>query len=173
LYEVINGTRVELPPLSFYASRITSRLDHRLGPFAEANALGTVVMETLFILDIAKDLRRRPDLAFVSRARWPLERAIPETGDWQMVPDLAVEVLSPNDVFEQVVAKMKEYFQYGAQQVWLVLPTEKQVYVYRSPNDVCIHSDTEELDGGDLLPNFRLSLATLFQRQAVTTASPA
>src|SRR5260370_16202408 len=93
LYEVVNGERVELPAMSIYASWITARLDHRLGPFAETHALGTVVPEALFILDVERDLRRRPDLAFVSSQRWPLDRELPESGDWAVVPDLAVEVV--------------------------------------------------------------------------------
>src|SRR5438445_9442273 len=100
LYEVVNGERMELPPMSAYASWITGRLDQRLGPFAETHALGTVVPEALFILDAERDLRRRPDLAFVSSQRWPLGREIPESGDWAVVPDLAVEVVSPNDLFQ-------------------------------------------------------------------------
>src|SRR5437879_13743849 len=75
LYEVVNGQRVELPPMSIYAVWIGSRLQARLAPFAEAKKLGTVVTEALFILDAANDLRRRPDVAFVSTERWPLDRA--------------------------------------------------------------------------------------------------
>src|SRR5262245_45117941 len=82
LYEIVNGERVELPPMSAYATWIIGRLDHRLGPFAESHALGTVVPEMLFILDSERNLRRRPDVAFVSFERWPLGREIPETGDW-------------------------------------------------------------------------------------------
>ena len=48
---------------------------------------------------------RRPDLAFVSAAKWPLDRLLPETGDWRIVPDLVVEVVSPNDVFQDVLSK--------------------------------------------------------------------
>ena len=165
LYEVVNGQRVELPPMSIYASWITARLDHRLGPFAETHALGTVVAEALFILDAERDLRRRPDLAFVSSQRWPLDRELPESGDWTVVPDLAVEVVSPNDLLQDILAKMREYFRLGVSQMWIVLPTERQVYVYTSPNDVRILSSSEELDGGTLLPGLRLPLASLFTRE--------
>ena len=57
--------------MSIYASWITARLGYRLGPFAEQQALGTVVLEALFILDAERDLRRRPDLAFVSADAGP------------------------------------------------------------------------------------------------------
>src|SRR5207245_7354599 len=141
-------------------------------PFADTHALGTVVVEMLFILDAERDLRRRPDVAFVSSQRWPLDRELPESGDWAVVPELAVEVVSPNDLLQNVLAKMREYFQVGVSQVWIVLPTERQVYVYNSPTDVRIRSSSDELDGGTLLPGFRLSVATLFTRE-VPAQTPA
>jgi Uma2 family endonuclease len=165
LYEVVNGERVELPAMSIYASWITARLGYRLGPFAEEHALGTVVTEALFILDAERDLRRRPDLAFVSVERWPLSLDIPETGDWQVIPDLAVEVLSPNDLWQEVWAKMQEYFRMGVRQVWIILPAAKQVCVYTSPTEVRILTASDELDGGPLLPGFRLPVASLFKRE--------
>jgi Uma2 family endonuclease len=172
LYEVVDGQRVELPPMSAYASWIAGRLDHRLGPFAETHALGSVVPDTLFILDAERDLRRRPDVAYVSVERWPLGREIPYGGDWEVVPDLAVEVISPHDLFQAVIAKIREYFQVGVRQVWVIVPTEKQVYVYTSPTEVRILSSSDELDGGALLPGFRLSVATLFKTEMSATTPP-
>ncbi len=168
LYEVVNGQKVELPPMSIYAAWIASRLQSRIGPFAETHGLGTVITEGLFILDRIKDLRRRPDVAFVSAEKWPLDRPIPETGDWELVPDLAVEVVSPNDIFQGVLAKMREYFRLGVKQVWIVLPVDREIYIYDSPRDLHILTADNELDGGVLLPGLRLSVASLFQRQPQT-----
>lgn len=162
LYEIINGQRMELPPMSAYATWIANFLVCHMGPWALTRQLGTVVMEMLFVLDPVKNLRRRPDVAFISAEKWPLSRPLPETGDWEIVPDLAVEVTSPNDLFKDVVAKLREYFQAGVRQVWIVVPTEKQVHVYDSLHQSRILSGTDELDGGTLLPGFRLSVATLF-----------
>src|SRR5437867_13072065 len=108
LYEIVNGQKVELPPTSIYAGWVASRLGHRLGPHAETHGLGTVVTEALFILDPVRDIRRRPDVAFVSAETWPLDRLLPESGDWEVIPDLAVELVSPNDLFEDVLARMQE-----------------------------------------------------------------
>ena len=166
LYEVVNGQRVELPPTSAYATLIASRLDYLLGPFVEAHALGTVVAQALFIFDPEADLRRRPDVAFVSSRRWPLDRSIPETGDWEVIPDLAVEVVSPNEGFEAVLAKTREYFEIGVEQVWIVSPLGKQLHVYDSPTCVRILAPPEDFDGGPLLPGLRLPLETLFRRTA-------
>ena len=172
LYEVVNGQRVDLPPMSAYATWIAARLHGRLWPYTE-KGLGTSVTEMLFVLVAEHDLRRRPDVAFVSTARWPLDRALPETGDWEVVPDLAVEVISPNDVFKDVLAKVREYFHYGVQVVWVVAPEERQVYVYDSPTHVRILTGQDELTGGEVVPGFRMPLGHLLQHAAAPTVAPA
>jgi Uma2 family endonuclease len=173
LYEIVHGQRVDLPPMSAYTTWLASRLHLRLGLYAEDKGLGVSVTEMLFVLDAEHNLRRRPDVAFVSTARWPLDRALPETGDWDVVPDLAVEVISPNDVFKDVLAKVREYFHYGVQVVWVVAPEERQVYVYDSPTHVRILTGQDELTGGEVVPGFRLPLGQLFQHAAAPTGPPA
>jgi Uma2 family endonuclease len=172
LYEIVNGQRVDIPPMSAYATWIASRLHGRLWPYAEDKELGTSVTEMLFVLDAEHNLRRRPDVAFVSQARWPLDRALPETGDWDVVPDLAVGVISPNDVFKDVLAKVREYFHYGVKVVWVIAPEEQQVYVYDAPTHVHILTGQDELTGGEVVPGFRMPLVHLFQH-AATTIAPA
>src|SRR6516164_375964 len=86
LYEVVNGHRVEMRPMSIYASWIASRINSRMEDVVEPGGLGRVVTEGLFILDPVSDLRRRPDVAFVSAEKWPLDRPLPESGDWEVVP---------------------------------------------------------------------------------------
>jgi len=173
LYEIVNGQRVELPPMSAYATWLASRLHGRLWPYAEDKGLGMPVAEMLFILDAEHNLRRRPDVAFVSTARWPLDRALPETGDWDVVPDLAVEVISPNDVFKDVLAKVREYFHYGVQVVWVIAPEEQQVYVYDAPTHVRILTGQDELPGGEVVPGFHMPLGLLFQHTSAPTIAPA
>ncbi len=164
LYEIVSGQRVEQPPMSIRATWIASCLHGVLWPLATQRNLGWAVCEGLFILDRAKDLRRRPDVAFVSVERWPLERSLPDTGDWPIAPDLAVEVISPNELFLDVVGKVAEYFSHGVAQVWLVLPGVEQVYLYSSPTQVRILTAQDDLDGGGLIPGFRLPLAELFKK---------
>ncbi len=173
LYEIVNGQRVALQPMSTYATWLASCLHGRLGLYTEDNGLGASVAAMLFVLDAEHDLRRRPDVAFVSTARWPLDRALPMTGDWDVVPDLAVEVISPNDVFKDVLAKVREYFHYGVQVVWVIAPEEQQAYVYDSPVQVRILTGQDELTGGEVVPGFRMPLVHLFQHAAAPTIAPA
>lgn len=166
LYEIVDGQRVTVPPMSVYTTWLASRLHGRLWPYGEEHGLGMCVVEMLFILDAERNLRRRPDVAFVSTGRWPLDREIPLTDDWNIVPDLAVEVISPNDIFQDVLTKLPEYFQYGVQLVWAVVPEVQQVYVYDSPTQVCILTVHDTLTGGKVLPDLHLPLASLFRRSA-------
>lgn len=162
LYEVVNGVRVELPPMGAQSTWIATRLATRLAAFVEERRLGTVVVEMLFILDRNASLRRRPDVAFVSAKRWPLDRDPPAIGDWDVVPDLAVEVVSPNDEMENVLDKAGEYFEHGVQQVWVVVPGQRQVYVYDSLTDLRVVAESAELETR-LVPGWTLPLAVLFR----------
>jgi Uma2 family endonuclease len=80
LYEVIDGQNVALPPMGIYANIIAVRILQQLLACVEANRLGKVTIDSLFILDSARDLRRRPDVAIVSASAWPLDRPLSITG---------------------------------------------------------------------------------------------
>lgn len=163
LYEVVNGQRVELPPMSIYANLIAKRILLAIEPLANGGSLGTAAIEALVVLDEDEDLRRRPDVAYVSAERWPLDREVPETGDWVVVPDLAVEVTSPNDLFADVLGKVQEYCEHGVREVWVVVPEEQQVYVYRTPTDLRVLTADQTLEY-EPLPGFQMPLADLFRR---------
>jgi Uma2 family endonuclease len=122
-----------------------------------------VIPEGLFLLDAEADLRRRPDVAFLSAERWALDRPVPQVGDWPVAPDLAVEVTSPNDIYGKVLGKVDEYFEHEVRQVWVIEPTELKVYVYDSPTNVRILGHADQLETG-LVPGFTLKLGELFQK---------
>jgi Uma2 family endonuclease len=164
LYEVVNGQRLELPPVGAYSSWIATRLLVALHHYTVDAKIGTAVGETLFILDEVLDLRRRPDVALVLAERWPIDRE-PPVGDWSIVPDVAIEVAGRRDLLEEAYIKMQEYFRYGVRQVWLVLPATQQIAVH-TPTEGRIWSANEELDGGQLLPGFRLRVGDLFRAGA-------
>jgi Uma2 family endonuclease len=168
LYEIVNGQRVELPPMSAYEVQIASFLVVNLGVFANEHQLGRVVGEMLFALRAEQGLQRRPDVAFVSYQKWPRGRAVPRTNAWEVVPDLAIEVVSPTNFAEEVVTRVLDFFQAGTAQVWVVFPAVRQVYVYQSPTQVQILTRDGELDGGPVLPGFRLPVAALFEDESAT-----
>ncbi len=162
LYEVVDGQVVE-KMMSARETEIASILLQLLGHYLRMNRSGKAVVEMLFRIDREKDLRRRPDVAFVSHARWPFNRRIPKVTPWDMVPDIAIEVISESNSAYEVQKKIHEYFAAGVRQVWVVYPDQAEVYVYSSPSQIDVFTVGQELDGGDLLPGFRLPVAVLFE----------
>ena len=164
LYEIIDGQRVELPPMSVYATAVASWLVGALAIFSHAHPLGLPFAQMLFRLPVAVSRNRRPDVAFVTYERWPKNWLIPSTDNaWEVAPDLAVEVTSPNDLADEIMQKITKYFQAGVRLVWIVYPLQRLVYVHESPSQVRVLTYTDELDGGSVLPGFRLPLVNLFQ----------
>src|SRR5262249_22456182 len=118
----------------------------------------------MFLLAVV-GTKRRPNVAYVSYERWPRERQVPHGEAWEVVPNLAVEVVSPSNSAVEVLAKIREYFQAGVQRVWGIYPTEELVYVYDSPTHNRILARDGQLDGEDVLPGFRLPVAALFEEE--------
>ncbi len=163
LYEVVGGQIVENPPMGAQESVLAGLLTELMAPVARASGLGRVVQETLFPIDRAGKLKRRPDVAFVSDRRWPLKRRIPQTEAWDVIPDLAVEFVSETNSANSVVVKIEEYLEAGVRRVWVIYPVVGKVYLYDSPTQVRILQLSDDLEGGDLIPGFRVALKTLFE----------
>ncbi len=162
-FEIIDGKRVELAPMSILASRVASRLIRKMGFFLEVNPLGEALTETLIRLPLPVDRNRRPDLAFVSAQRIAQAPAQPGSDNaWDIVPELMVEVVSTHDLVEELMERLDEYWAAGTQLVWVVYPTQRLVYVYESPRQVRILGVDDELDGGAVLPGMRIPIASLF-----------
>jgi Uma2 family endonuclease len=165
LYEVVGG-QIEEKIAGARQIRVIGILDQLLGAFAMTHRLGRVSPEMLYRIDQVEDLQRRPDVSLVSQARWPLNRPVPDVGAWDLVPDLAIEVISPSNTAREVQRKIHEYFKVGVTRVWVVYPDEREVYVFSSTKQISVHQLGDDLDGGDLLPGFRVPVATLFEAEA-------
>jgi Uma2 family endonuclease len=172
LHEIVRGERVELPEMAARSNVVKSDLHVHLGSFVRQHRIGWAACETLFILDEFGDEQRRPDIAFVSAERWPLDREVPLEADWQVVPDLAIEVGSTHDKLADFLIKIEDYFTYGVRQVWYVFPEKELVYVYDSPTQIHILTRHDRLENAQLLPGFSLPLSDLFPA-TTTTAAPA
>ena len=85
---------------------------------------------------------------------------------WDVAPDLAVEVVSPTDLAEELMDKVAEYFQAGVRLVWVVYPRLRLIHVYESLTQVRGLTAADELDGGAVLPGFRTPVAALFPEAA-------
>jgi Uma2 family endonuclease len=159
LYELVDGVRTE-KIVSAYASWIAGRLDRNLGPFVEASGIGTSVVEMVFVLDNNRDLRRRPDLAVIGAGKWPVGEAPPPRGDWAVIPDLVVEVVSPSNEFEEILGKLQDYFSCGVAEVWIVAPLERLIQVYNSLDEVRTLGSGHDLSS-DLVPGWSMPVNAL------------
>jgi Uma2 family endonuclease len=162
LYEVVNGQILE-KSMGALQVQMAGLLLFQLAAFAREHKLGSVDMEMLFLLNRPSKLKLRPDVSFVSRDRWPIDQHAPDTEAWDVVPDLAVEVISKSNAATDVKDKIDEYFKAGVRLVWLVYPKQKVVDVYESPTTVQVLRREDELSCGDVLPGFRLPLTSLFK----------
>jgi Uma2 family endonuclease len=159
--ELIEG---ELRRMQFFGGEhgaVVAILVARVGAHVEANGLGLCVgTGTGFIISRDPDTVRAPDLAFVRRERVPAE-GVPKKF-WPGAPDLAVEVLSPGDTYSEVEEKVEGWLAAGARAVWVLNPKRRNVTVYRTMTDVTRLSESDELDGGEVVPGFRCKVSELF-----------
>jgi Uma2 family endonuclease len=142
---------------------IMSILGIVMGHFALVQQLGKVEIEMPFDLGGTKRQRFKPDIAFISYQRWPKGRKIPPDNAFRVVPDLVVEVVSPSNSANEMEEKTVEYLRTGVRLVWLVYPTTGRVYVHDSLSTIRVVSRDGELDGGDVLPGFKMPLIDLFE----------
>lgn len=176
LYEVIDGEIVEMPPVSVFANKIAFRLARKIGNYAEDRDLGEAVTEVLFRLPIETDRyrNRRPDVAFVSYARWPRGTPQPYRDNaWDVVPDLVIEVVSPTDYADELMEKVQEYFAAGVRAVWVVYPKPRVMHVYDSPTAIRGLAAADDLDGGAVIPGLRVRLAEVFADAPADDPGPA
>lgn len=164
-YEVIDGVRVEQEPMGAFETVLASWLCHLINSFAAGKKLGLAVSEALFVLNASRNLQRRPDVAFVSYARWPTP-AVAREAAWSVAPDLAVEIVSPTDLAEEIDRKITDYFQAEVRLVWVFYPDSGRVYVYQSTTQVSILERTDTLNGGEALLGFQLPIAQLYEAVA-------
>ena len=141
-------------------SRLAIWLAIQIGKYLESNNLG-VLTGADGPYSLEEDQIRFPDVALIKWENIPLD-ADPTTPmpDWAI--SLAVEAISPGNTRGEMKRKLKDYFAAGAEVVWYLYPIERVVRVYTSEVDCVTLTDADELDGGDVLPGFRVSVRELF-----------
>jgi Uma2 family endonuclease len=168
---MVNGRYRQLPPMSPRAAVFASRLATRLATYVAFHGSGEVLLQLLCGLKTTPRQELRPDVAFVSYDRWPRDRPWPDTDPTPVVPELAVEVVSPNDVAEDLLHKVKAYLEAGTQLVWVVYPPAGWVVVFEPGGRSRYLTAADELDGGTVLPEFRLRLRELFTQSSTDGAA--
>ena len=160
-YELLEGRLVKMAPVGFRHGRYAARFCSLLGPYVHNHQLGIVVTaETGFRLASDPDTVRAPDVAFVSRSR--AEDTGDELGFFAGAPDLALEVVSPNDSYTEVESKALLWLEAGSKAVVVLDPGPRTLTVYRSRSDIVILTGDDILDLQDVVTGWTLPLRELF-----------
>jgi Uma2 family endonuclease len=154
-YEIIDGRMVE-KSLGVRKAWVAFKLFCALDRFVESSGHGNVVFETLFRLEPDRDRERRPDVAFLSGLRWTVDRPPPRVSSLRAIPEIAVEVVGPTDLANEVQGKVEEYLRAGVRQVWVVYTAHGSIVSHKSLKLAKTHHRGDVLDGGSLLPGFAL-----------------
>jgi Uma2 family endonuclease len=160
-YELVKGIPVE-KIMGAESGEVTVLLLIQLGSFVWQNGLGHVYDGQTGFQCFPHDagLVRKPDVSFVARGRLPGEKS--PKGNIKLAPDLAVEVVSPNDLYEEVETKVAEYRSAGVRLIWVVSPSAKTVVIRRLDGTCAEVGEAGELSGEDAVPGFVCKVAELF-----------
>lgn len=157
--ELVRGRLVVKEPPGYRHGDITARLAFELMQYVRAQDLGQILVgDPGFTLARNPDTVRGPDIAFVQRARVP--DPLP-TAFAEFAPDLAVEVLSPQDRPGETLGKIGDWLDAGTRVVWVIDPARRQARVYRLDGTEAVLSETDALLGEDVLPGFSCPVSSI------------
>ncbi len=160
--ELVEGKIVEIPKPGGEHGQITWLLSFKIGIYVMENNPGIITAaETGFILESSpygKDTVRALDIAFIKEGK---TGAALSAGWVNVAPDLAVEVISPSNLFSDIQLKVAQLLQAGTALVWLVDPQSRTVTVHTKDSTLTLR-EGDTLTGGDVLPGFELPVADIF-----------
>lgn len=160
-FELYQGVLRAMSPSSARSGLVLSAAGYELRHFVRSRNLGIVVFaEVGFKLEVDPDTVVAPDVAFVRHDRVP--RPVPERGFFELVPDLAIKIVSPTDEPADMRRKQAVYDRVGVPLVWWIDPARRIATVHKPGRPVMQLAETDSLDGEDIVPGFSLPLATLF-----------
>jgi Uma2 family endonuclease len=171
-YELVGGKLVERN-MGLESSWVGGRLHSRLDRHCEEHEAGWALPADNGYQCFPHEpgLVRRPDVSFIRRGRLPGE-ALPQ-GWGKIPPDLAVEVVSPNDSADALEEKLDDYQKVGVPLVWVVYLKSRTVMVYRSDGSVSRLRESDELSGEEIIPGFHCPVREVFPpRDRATAESP-
>jgi Uma2 family endonuclease len=157
LFELVDGEIVQKMPTREHGI-IVGNIVTEFNLYLRQNPIGRAAVEARHRPANDDENDRLPDISFVSGLDKPVERKGPAL----YMPDLAVEVKSPDDSNKEMRAKADYYLANGSRMVWLVYPDKRLVEVHTA-DDFQIHTIDDTLDGGDVLPGFKLAVRDVFR----------
>jgi Uma2 family endonuclease len=158
IYELDEGELISMARPQPRHNLVRENLAYHLMGVVRTRKLGSILLETEFHL--FDDTVRIPDIAFIAADRM---RAIDLDRRIQGSPTLAIEVVSPNDLAENLARKVDQYIKAGAQAVWVVYIRAREVHIFRASGVTVLRGADTVLEDPEILPGFSLPLAALFE----------
>ena len=161
-YEWIAGRPREKPDMGAKANRAATVLARLLDYYAAAHKLGLVFTQECGYQIFANEPKkvRKPDVSFVARGRLPNDE--PPDGHMTIPPDLAVEIVSPNDLARDIESRVDDYLKAGVKLLWVLHPSARSVHVLRADGSGVRLTEAGELSGEDVVSGFTCRVADLF-----------
>ena len=160
-YELVRGELRARPFAGHERGRIAMNVLMNLYAGVEANGLGEVRSATGFILESDPDHVRAPDVAFVRQER--VDAACDVAGFFPGPPDIAIEVISPSDLYTEVDEKVADYLAAGTLAVIVVNPRRSTVKVHRPLSDTVELTESDTLEVSDIVPGWQMPVKDMFE----------
>ncbi|MCC7452236.1 MAG: Uma2 family endonuclease [Anaerolineae bacterium] len=164
-YELVRGRAVEVPSVDDSHGAMCEGVAGELGAFVDEHDLGDVVIDTGF--ELSADTICGPDVAFMSQQK--LATVTESDMYLPFAPDLAVEVVSPDDTAVAVQDKVNLYLEAGTRLVWVVYPELQRVVVHRANRTSITVKRDGLLDGEDVLPGLKIAVTDVFPQAPAST----
>ena len=159
--ELVRGRLIVREPPGTYHGKISATVLVLIAAFARPRALGDVFgQDTGFKIESNPDTVRAPDVAFLNKERGA---RVGRRGYSAVAPNLAVEVLSPDDRPAEVLEKVAAWLAAGVELAWVVDPNRLEVRVYRADGTITVLTSNETLSGETVLPGFSCAVAEIFE----------
>lgn len=159
-YELVNGELVDLGNSGMEHGNIGAYLSGLLDLYVRSHKLG-VTCDSSTAFSMKTGNKRSPDVSFVAKMRLKGLKRLPK-GFFVGAPNLAVEILSPNNTIEEIHIKIVEYFENGSRLVWVIHPDEQYVLIYHQPQPDQLLRISDTLTGENVVPGFEVAIADLF-----------
>jgi Uma2 family endonuclease len=161
-FELVDGELVEMPGAGMVHNLIAAVIYGFIRDFVQANDLGWAFTDGLgYVLSRDPDQVRIPDASYLAHERLPDGRVVESFAP--AAPNLAVEVVSPNDSATELQEKVQDYLDAGIQAVWIVWPKLRSVTVHLPDGSSRVRGVGSDLEGGDILPGFSIPIASIFE----------
>lgn len=159
-YELVRGRLIRMSPVAPRHGDVAMAVGSLLWQHVRTHGLGRVWTEVGFRLFSNPDTVLAPDVAFVRTDRLPAADA---RGFYRGAPDLAIEVLSPDDRPADVRARVDDYLAAGTPMVVVVDPAVRTVTLHRAGASPNVRGDTGTLDLDPVITGFSISVGSLFE----------